>query len=62
MRFVIVGSMMRGAVTPHEPLDENGQRLAYWQMCEDAGRDLRVLFELDQRVIWSQTRRKAGAA
>lgn len=62
MRFYIVGSISRGAVTPHEPLDENGQRLAYWQMCEDHGRDVRVAFEMSDRVIWNEPRRKKGAA
>lgn len=44
-RFVVVGTLQRGKVDPPEPLDENGQALAYWRWMRDEACALRGSFE-----------------
>jgi hypothetical protein len=61
LRFVLVWSMLRGGLKTPEALDDANQWRAFsaWRMSES--RDVRVEFEMSDRVIWAKpVRRKAG--
>jgi hypothetical protein len=48
VRFVVVGTMVRGALDPPEPLDENGQVLAAYRMQMDEAE-----LQYGERVVWN---------
>jgi len=62
-RFVVIGSLQRGAVDPPEPLNEDGQAAAFWGLRMDESRAMRVAFEMgDSQVIWRKPPRGAMLA
>ncbi|HEV2133775.1 MAG TPA: hypothetical protein VGR47_05885 [Terracidiphilus sp.] len=64
VRFVVVGTMLRGALETPEPLDDANQWRAFSAWREDASREVRVAFELahdDARVVWARGRMARSA-
>jgi hypothetical protein len=60
-RFVVVSTMLRGALARPEVLDDDGQAAAFWQLRMDESQALRVNFELamnEARVEWKQKPRR----
>jgi hypothetical protein len=56
-KFLVVGTLLRGALDRPETLDDDGQAAAYWQLRMDESQQIRVAYELgmcEARVEWKR--------